>query len=58
MRILYGDAYFPKFNEDDWEILEKRKGPEGGEKSNRKFSKPKELIKKKEEQKETKIIAK
>ena len=22
-----GDAYFPKFNEDDWEIIEKRKGP-------------------------------
>lgn len=23
-----GDAYFPKFNEDDWEIVEKRKGPQ------------------------------
>lgn len=22
-----GDAYFPKFNEEDWEIVEKRKGP-------------------------------
>ena len=23
-----GDAYFPKFNEDEWEIVEKRKGPQ------------------------------
>ena len=22
-----GDAYFPKFNEEDWEIVKKRKGP-------------------------------
>ena len=22
-----GDAYFPKFNEDDWEIVEQTKGP-------------------------------
>lgn len=23
-----GDSYFPKFNEDEWEIVEKRKGPQ------------------------------
>ena len=26
-----GDAYFPKFNEKDWEIVEQRKGPKDDE---------------------------
>ena len=26
-----GDAYFPKFNEEDWEIVEQRKGPKDDE---------------------------